>query len=94
MKNIVPIKIYEYMACGKPVVTTRLPGIMREFGEGNGVVYANNADEVLDISIKLSKNKAKLAELGSKAANHVSAYSWEKITAQFEEILKAIRREY
>jgi glycosyltransferase involved in cell wall biosynthesis len=94
MKNIVPIKIYEYMACGKPVVTTRLPGIMREFGEGNGVVYANNADEVLDISIKLSKNKAKLAELGSKAANQVSAYSWEKITAQFEEILKAIRREY
>ena len=34
MQDIVPIKIYEYMAMCKPVITTKLPGIMMEFGEG------------------------------------------------------------
>src|SRR5439155_9175012 len=28
MKNIVPIKMYEYMAAGKPVIATRLPGLV------------------------------------------------------------------
>jgi glycosyltransferase involved in cell wall biosynthesis len=32
MKNIVPIKMYEYMAAKKPVISTALPGIMKEFG--------------------------------------------------------------
>ena len=35
MQDIVPIKIYEYMAMGKPVITTMLPGIMKEFGKEN-----------------------------------------------------------
>ncbi len=34
MMNIVPIKIYEYMAMGKPVIATALPGIQKEFGYG------------------------------------------------------------
>lgn len=47
MRNIVPIKMYEYMACGKPVIVTKLPGIMKEFGHNNGVVYVNQPLEVL-----------------------------------------------
>ena len=39
MQDIVPIKMYEYMAMKKPVIATRLPGVMKEFGEDNGVVY-------------------------------------------------------
>ena len=33
MKDIVPIKIYEYLSMKKPVISTKLPGVMREFGE-------------------------------------------------------------
>ena len=47
MQDIVPIKIYEYMAMGKPVITTMLPGIMKEFGEENGISYVNKPSEVL-----------------------------------------------
>ena len=42
MQDIVPIKMYEYMAIGKPVICTKLPGVMWEFGEGNGVLYADS----------------------------------------------------
>ena len=37
MRDIVPIKLYEYLACGKPVIATRLPGIWTEFGSKNGI---------------------------------------------------------
>ena len=39
MCDIVPIKMYEYMAMGKPVIATRLPGIFKEFGSDNGVLW-------------------------------------------------------
>jgi len=39
MQDIVPIKIFEYMAVGKPVITTKLSGIIKEFGTNNGVIY-------------------------------------------------------
>ena len=38
MMNIVPIKIYEYMAMGKPVIATKLPGLVKEFGEDSGIL--------------------------------------------------------
>ena len=38
IQDIVPIKMYEYMAMGKPVITTKLPGVMKEFGEDRGVI--------------------------------------------------------
>ncbi|GAH80390.1 unnamed protein product, partial [marine sediment metagenome] len=41
MQDIVPIKMYEYMAMGKPVIATRLPGVMKEFGNDNGVIYVD-----------------------------------------------------
>ena len=47
MRDIVPIKLYEYMTMRKPVVTTKLPGVMKEFGEGNGVVYVDKPEDAL-----------------------------------------------
>jgi glycosyltransferase involved in cell wall biosynthesis len=92
MRNIVPIKLYEYMACGKPVITTKLPGIMREFGNGNGIVYVDNAEKVLEKTVQLSKTKAKLKELGLRAASYVEKYSWENIITQFDGILRSISK--
>ncbi|GAG97720.1 unnamed protein product, partial [marine sediment metagenome] len=54
--NIVPIKIYEYMAAGKPVIATRLPGVEKEFGHNNGVIYADEPGGVVKKTVKLIKN--------------------------------------
>ena len=90
MRDIVPIKMYEYMACGKPVIATRLPGIMREFGEGNGVIYVERPEDVLKKAVELAGDRQKLRKLGMKAAEYVQKYSWEAITDQFEELLKEL----
>ncbi|MDD4984300.1 MAG: glycosyltransferase [Dehalococcoidales bacterium] len=80
MQNIVPIKVYEYLAMGKPVVSTRLPGVVAEFGKG--VLYADSPDDVVD--------KARAVKHGSVTAC-VAKYaipSWGTISDQFEKILK------
>ena len=86
MHNIVPIKIYEYMAAGKPVLATRLPGVMKEFGNNNGIIYIDEAREVVKRTLELIKNGG-LAERGLKAKRFVRRYSWDNITQDFEAIL-------
>ena len=91
MRNIVPIKMYEYMACGKPVISTRLPGIMREFGYNNGVLYVDQPTEVLEKVTELIDDGS-FRDYGIKAREFVEKYSWEMITDDFEDILKDMVR--
>jgi glycosyltransferase involved in cell wall biosynthesis len=88
MQDIVPIKMYEYMACGKPIISTKLPGVIKEFGYDNGVEYVDDPEEVIEKAIRLSENKKNLIEGGSRARKFVEKYSWDNITQEFETILK------
>jgi len=92
MRHIVPIKLYEYMAMGKPVISTRLPGVVKEFAYDNGVVYVNRPEEVVKKASELIANE-NLDELGAKARRFVEKYSWDKITDEFENILKEVIKE-
>lgn len=89
MRNIVPIKLYEYMAVGKPVVSTKLPGVMKEFGYDNGVVYVDRSEDVIKMSLNLLRNDL-LSMLGKKARSYVSQNDWEKITDAAEVLLEGI----
>jgi len=86
MQSIVPIKMYEYMAMGKPVIASRLPGVLREFGEDNGVVYIGRPEDAVEKALEIVR-KGKIEELGVKARNFVEKYSWENITDRFEKAL-------
>ena len=90
MQDIVPIKLYEYMACGKPVIATKLPGVMKEFGDDNGVIYIDKAEDVFNKAVELIENGT-LKEHGSKAREFVKKYNWEDIVADFESILEEVR---
>ena len=92
MQDIVPIKLYEYMAMGKPVITTKLPGVMSEFGDGNGITYVDRPEDAVDKAIAMISN-GNLSELGAKARKFAEKNSWEKITNEFENILTAAIKE-
>jgi glycosyltransferase involved in cell wall biosynthesis len=91
MQDIVPIKLYEYMAMGKPVISTKLSGVMREFGEDNGVVYVDEPADTVDKAKSLVKD-GKIGQLGANARKFVQKYSWDSITDEFEKILENVVR--
>lgn len=92
MQHIVPIKMYEYMAMKKPVIATKLPGVMKEFGEDNGVIYVDRPEDVIPKAVELVNN-GNLNELGEKARKFVERYSWDNITDDFEGILEEVVKE-
>ena len=89
MRDIVPIKLYEYMAMGKPVVATRLPGVMKEFGEDNGVIYVDKTEDALGKAVELMDYEM-LKEYGLKARGFVESYNWDDIVNEFEGILEEL----
>jgi glycosyltransferase involved in cell wall biosynthesis len=92
MRDIVPIKLYEYMAMKKPVISTKLPGVMKEFGNDNGIVYVDKPEDIISIVPGILNN---IIELGNKARNFVVNNTWDNVTDDFEIILKnAISEKY
>lgn len=87
MMNIVPIKVYEYMAMGKPIIATNLPGLQKEFGLDNGINYIEKSNDALEKSIWLNKTNRIKAE-GEKACSFVQDLSWDSITDRFEKFLE------
>lgn len=89
MKNIVPIKMYEYMAAGKPVIATSLSGIIKEFGNDNGVIYIEKPEEAVQKANTLFDAGLE-GEFGMKSRKFVEQNDWSSITESFEKSLECI----
>ena len=87
MQDIVPIKLYEYLAMEKVVIASELPGISKEFGYGNGIEYVQKAEEVLETAQKIL-DEGKYDEISKKGREYVKSNDWEAITDKFENALK------
>ncbi|MCK4429508.1 MAG: glycosyltransferase [Candidatus Aenigmarchaeota archaeon] len=90
MRDIVPIKMYEYMAMEKLVISTKLLGIMKEFGNNNGVLYVNKPEDIFKEIIGLKERRRK--EEGRKARKFVEDLDWEKLVDKFEDVLVKIEK--
>jgi glycosyltransferase involved in cell wall biosynthesis len=90
MNDIVPIKMYEYLAMHKPVIATRLKGIQLEFGTSNGVIYVNTPNDIIARVLSLSPEE--INDLSERARNFIENYSWDKIVENFELILYQMSR--
>jgi len=91
MRDIVPIKMYEYLAMGKPVISTDLPGIRQEFGENHGVIYVSGPSEVLNKALNMFEDGSVESE-GRKGREFMKGKDWDKVVREFEDLLSlAIR---
>lgn len=89
MHDIVPIKMYEYLASENPVVATDIPGIRKEFGEDNGVIYTDSPEDAFETVIDLVESDDYQRHT-DQAANFVKQYDWSKLESMFESHLTAI----
>ncbi len=87
MMNIVPIKLYEYMAMGKPVIATNLPGIKKEFGNNSGIIYVDDPKETLNKAIELIGTNL-MWEYSEKSLKYTQNYGWDSLVLKFEKSLR------
>ncbi|AKB76161.1 glycosyltransferase (group I) [Methanosarcina lacustris Z-7289] len=87
-----PLKLYEYMACGKPVVASAISGVadVLEASEGGIPVPPENPEALAEAISKLLENREMRKKLGSKGLSHVTEnYSWYSVARQVDGICKS-----
>ena len=75
-----PLKMFEYMAAGRPIVATDLPALREVLRhESNALLAAPGQAESLRDQIQRALTDEALAErLGRQARHEVEGYTWEK----------------
>ncbi len=86
--EITPIKIIEYMAMKKPVLSNSLPGLVLEIGKNNGVIFAENQNELIKMIGTLVNQRDILKGIGLRGYSLVKEkYTWQKVIKQFKQII-------
>ena len=84
-KEILPIKILEYMAMKKPVLTNSLPGVVHELKRNSDLIFAKNQEELIEMIEDLIPQKEKLKKIGQKGYELVKKkYTWKSIITEFK----------
>jgi glycosyltransferase involved in cell wall biosynthesis len=85
-QNSLPLKLFEYMACEKPVISTKVNGIIENVG--NRIMYASNSTEYYNKIIELYKNEEMRNIMGRNGRKFVfENYNWSNICTNLEKIL-------
>jgi len=74
-----PLKLFEYMASGTPIVASNLPSIKEILNENNAVLVEPNNPEALAFGIKrVLKDGEFSAKILKQALKDVQNYTWDK----------------
>jgi glycosyltransferase involved in cell wall biosynthesis len=87
-----PIKVFEYMACGKPVITSEIEGL--EFIEAEGVGRLTASEDIVGLEEALNElinDPRKRADMGQKGRQIArERFSWESRITEIEELLRKL----
>lgn len=86
--NSLPMKIFEYMACGKPVISTPLKSVCQPLG--TSLLYSRNSYELSSNIVNLIENRDQYMGLSTDGLELVRTfYNWKKIEDQFKLIFES-----
>jgi len=85
-----PLKLYEYMACGKSVIASRVGGFeILEKNKAGILVEPENQNELAKAIIKLLKDKKLREKMGKNGREYViKNHSWKSVAKRVEEVCK------
>jgi glycosyltransferase involved in cell wall biosynthesis len=89
-----PLKLFEYMASGRPIVASDLPSIREVLTDGRNalLVEAGNAHAVTDGVRRIKDDPALGRRLAAQALEDVRAFTWEARAARIEALLAEVCR--
>lgn len=74
-----PMKMFEYMASKRPIITTDLPSVREVLNENNAfLVKPTNREDLIKAVKKLLENKELNEKISQKAYEDVKKYTWDK----------------
>ena len=75
-----PVKIFDLLSCGKPIIATPLQGLLHDFPEESGVLIYSQVEEFDKKIISLLKQNS-LEQMGARGREYVEKnYTWTKVT--------------
>jgi glycosyltransferase involved in cell wall biosynthesis len=87
------LKTYEYLACGKPIVASSIPGVkdLIEFSGGGISVSPENPEELANAVIKLILNENTRILMGERGCKYVvENHSWNEVAKKILDICNDI----
>jgi len=88
-----PLKMYEYLACGKPVVASDIEGVRQILAESkSGVcVPAENPRELASAVVRLLCDPETRQSMGENSRRHVvESRSWESVAREVFEVCQMV----
>jgi len=86
-ENALPLKLFEYMACEKPVISTKLKGI--EKAVNNHAIYVLNYSQLKNAIVMLMKNEELRINLEKRGREFVvKYYDWSTILKNLGKIIE------
>jgi|TARA_B110000495_G_scaffold195972_1_gene204210 glycosyltransferase involved in cell wall biosynthesis len=84
-----PVKIFDLLACAKPVLATPLKGLMYDLPADKGIIKYANLDDFHKMIINMIEDK-NIQEIGDRGREFVkNDFTWEKISEKI--LAKAIK---
>jgi glycosyltransferase involved in cell wall biosynthesis len=95
LDEVIPIKVFEYLALRKPVVASDLPGVRNVIVDGyNGfLVSPSDSKQLADIINKLYENPSLWSKLVDNSHMNLDKYLWTSINAQVYSRINTMLRE-
>jgi glycosyltransferase involved in cell wall biosynthesis len=94
--GVSPLKIYEYAACGKAIVASRLPGLgFAEQAKTGILVEPDNSEELADAITKVLQETELGQQMGENGRKYVMEnHSWESVARRVGEVCEQALTEH
>lgn len=83
-----PNKLFEYLACGKPVVSTKIAEVARIAADIP--LFAEDGREFAERIIEVISNESLRKSLGERGRTFALKYDWTNIASKYEAVLKHV----
>ena len=80
-----PLSVMEAMSCNLPIISTRFGALPRVFDEGDGFIFADKEEDIIN-ELKKIKN----GNIKTKTREKVLPYSWGNVAKRLEEIYEGV----